>query len=129
MFRVPCRRHENIGGFIVGTNNFLIDAIKGHDNSECHITNNRNYEITHKLSDSSATAIFTSHTGDITASTSSGSEVQDGQPILVGPMDVAIRRINEEQKTKLTACFNTAYFIAKEEMPFTMYPNILDLQE
>ena len=44
-------------------------------------------------------------------------------------MDIAIRRLNEDQIKQLTVCFNTAYFTAKEELPFTLYPELLSLQE
>ena len=44
-------------------------------------------------------------------------------------MDVAIRRLNDDQAEQLQVCFNTAYFVAKEELPFTMYPSLLLLQQ
>lgn len=45
------------------------------------------------------------------------------QPVVVGPIDVGIQKLNADQRTQLTASFNTAYFVAKEELPFTMYMN------
>jgi hypothetical protein len=44
-------------------------------------------------------------------------------------MDAAIRRMNHDQAEQLLVCFNTAYFVAKEELPFTMYPSLLSLQQ
>ena len=47
---------------------------------------------------------------------------------MVGAMDLAVRRLNEDQLQKLAICFNTAYWIAKNELPFTLYPSVLELQ-
>ena len=58
----------------------------------------------------------------------SGSGLQACQPAVVGPMNVAIRRLSDEQKKQLRVCFHTAYFVVKEELPFTMYPSLLSLQ-
>ena len=51
-----------------------------------------------------------------------------GSSIVVGAMDLAVRRLNEDQLQKLAVCFNTAYWIAKNELPFTLYPSVLELQ-
>ena len=37
-------------------------------------------------------------------------------------------KCDEEQRKDVAMKMNTAYFIAKEELPFTKFPNLLDLQ-
>ena len=48
---------------------------------------------------------------------------------VAGPMDIAIRAMNEANKTVLKKLFNTAYFILKYEEPFTAFRRLLALQE
>ena len=47
---------------------------------------------------------------------------------VAGPIPEAIRRMEQAQREKMTVLFNTAYFIFKEELPFTAFPSILSLQ-
>jgi hypothetical protein len=44
-----------------------------------------------------------------------------------GPMDYAIKNVNKEQLNVLEKLFNTAYFIYKNELPFTMFPKQISL--
>ena len=45
-----------------------------------------------------------------------------------GPMDLAIRNLNENNKQVLKKLFNTAYYILKYEEPFAAFPRLLALQ-
>ena len=142
MICVPCREYEKTGRFVEGTDNFRIDAIKSHNDSSSHEINMRNYQIKQQQSKSASTgakSIFTTYTGEIDNRSQdtttdlqqpgpSTSQVHALQPAVVGPMDIAVRRLNEDQIKQLTVCFNTAYFTAKEELPFTLYPKLLSLQ-
>ena len=120
-----------------------IDAIKSHNDSSSHEINMRNYQIKQRQSKSASTgakSIFTTYTGetdnrsqdtttDLKQPGPSTSQVHAFQPAVGSPMDIAIRRLNEDQIKQLTVCFNRAYFTAKEELQFTLYPKLLPLQE
>ena len=41
----------------------------------------------------------------------------------------ALRHLNEEAVSKLEKLFDVAYFVAKLEMPFTMYPQLCQLEQ
>ncbi|KAJ8318510.1 hypothetical protein KUTeg_003601 [Tegillarca granosa] len=47
---------------------------------------------------------------------------------LQGPMDVVIQKIGDKNKIILSHMFNTAYFVLKEELPFTKFPSLVRLQ-
>lgn len=67
-------------------------------------------------------------TGEIDTALSSSSYSGVLASAVIGPLDIAVRNLNESQRLKLEACFNTAYFVTKKEFPFTLYPSLLDLQ-
>ena len=41
----------------------------------------------------------------------------------------ALRHLNKEAISKLEKLFGVAYFVAKLEMPFTMYPQLCQLEQ
>lgn len=127
MFCFTCRQHEREGRFVLGTDNYRIDAVKSHNDSTVH--HKHWCSSRHAASLPSATASETQSEPAVAGPSNAESSDQACQPAVIGPIDVAIRRLNEEQKSQLTACFNTAYFIAKEELPFTLYPSLLSLQQ
>ncbi len=46
-----------------------------------------------------------------------------------GPIDFALRRLNEENQEILLKLFNTVYYILKEELPFVCLPSLVRLQK
>jgi len=44
------------------------------------------------------------------------------------PIRRALQRLNNAVEDKMIKLFNTAYFVAKEEAPFTSFPKLVDLQ-
>lgn len=52
--------------------------------------------------------------------------MQVGQ--LPGPMDIVIQKIGDKNKIILSHMFNIAYFVLKEELPFTKFPSLVRLQ-
>lgn len=126
MFCVSCRSR-----FVVETSNFRIDTLKQHDASKAYISCQLKNEIDLAKQSTSGT-VFCSYTGQATHDTSMteiSSASASNQPAVIGPMDICICKLNEGQRQKLIACFNNTYFIAKQELPFTIYPNLLDLLE
>ena len=71
--------------------------------------------------------VVCSYTGQIEKQSDPQACVLDvpGSSNVVGAMDLAFRRLNEDQLQKLAICFNTAYWIDKNEPPFTLYPSVL----
>ncbi|KAF3842485.1 hypothetical protein F7725_024436 [Dissostichus mawsoni] len=43
------------------------------------------------------------------------------------PMACVLQKMPENVREKMTKLFNIAYFVAKEEAPFTMFPSLVDL--
>jgi hypothetical protein len=128
MYCIPCRKYEKEGRFVTGTNNFRVDAIKQHESSKCHICSQRKYDV-ECMKEKSGTVVC-SYTGEVntTATECLANDPDVLQPPIVGALDIAVQRLNENQKEKISHAFNTAYFIAKNELPFTLYPKILELQ-
>lgn len=52
--------------------------------------------------------------------------VRENKP--AGPMDVVLKRLSEQNKSILKKVFNTAYMVVKRELPFTVFPDMLNLQ-
>jgi hypothetical protein len=46
----------------------------------------------------------------------------------LGPIDRIVQKIGEKNKAVILKMFNTAYFVLHYEMPFTAFPNLLQLQ-
>lgn len=42
-------------------------------------------------------------------------------------MACVLQKMSENVREKMTKLFNIAYFVAREEAPFTMFPNLVDL--
>jgi hypothetical protein len=70
-----------------------------------------------------------SYTGDIQSTSTSVTTEASGGENVVGVLDLSIKKLNKDQLKKLAVCFNSAYWVAKNEMPFTMYPSVLELQQ
>lgn len=45
-----------------------------------------------------------------------------------GPTDHQLHQMNQHERETMEGLFNTAYFISKEEAPFTVYPKLISLQ-
>ncbi|KAI4830176.1 hypothetical protein KUCAC02_001826 [Chaenocephalus aceratus] len=43
------------------------------------------------------------------------------------PIACVLQKMSENVREKMTKLFNIAYFVAKEEAPFTMFPSLVDL--
>ncbi|KAH3893532.1 hypothetical protein DPMN_017679 [Dreissena polymorpha] len=126
MFCTPCRHFEKDSIFVTGTNNYRIEAIKQHAVSVVHMTCTKRYDI--KLLQDKNVSVHCSCTGEVAALSSVSN---DGlQPAVIGPLDIAVRKLNEDQRKKLSMIvfFNTVYFVAKRELPFSLYPDLLKLQ-
>ena len=50
-------------------------------------------------------------------------------PQVQGPVDRQLQNMNEQEEEAMMHLFNTAYFILKEESPFSCYPKLIGLQE
>lgn len=128
MFCFPCSKYEKEGRFVIGTS-IRIEFIKQHEASKSHINSQRRFDID-CLNGKSSTVVC-SYTGkvDDRASQSLNIEVGGLWPPVVGARDITVQRINENQKEKLCCVFNTANFVAKNELPYTLYLRVLELQE
>lgn len=47
----------------------------------------------------------------------------------VGPIVDCVRKMDSNLEEQIRKLLNTAYFVCKEEMPFTSYPSLIKLQE
>lgn len=47
----------------------------------------------------------------------------------VGPIVECVRKMDSNLEEQIRKLLNTAYFVCKEEMPFTSYPTLIKLQE
>lgn len=47
----------------------------------------------------------------------------------VGPIVDCVRKMDSNLEEQIRKLLNTAYFVCKEEMPFTSYPTLIKLQE
>ena len=73
--------------------------------------------------------VVCSYTGEIEKQTDPEAvPAVPGSSNKVSAIDLAVRRLNEDQLQKLAICFNTAYWIANNELPFNLYPSVLELQ-
>lgn len=63
--------------------------------------------------------------------TTSHSDYEGAQAAKVNPsgtpMACVLQKMSENVREKMTKLFNIAYFVAKEEAPFTMFPSLVDL--
>lgn len=48
---------------------------------------------------------------------------------LAGPIVECVRKMDSNFEEQIRKLLNTAYFVCKEEMPFTSYPTLIKLQE
>ena len=113
----------------IGTSNFTLETLKylgGHlkggiKPSEKHLACEAKYKLKEKKREM--------HEKTQTVTTSGESSVQVSLCQALGPMDQIIRNLSQKRITQLASCFRSAYFIAKMELPFTLYPEIMNLQE
>lgn len=103
--------------------------IKQHEASKSHINSQRRFHI--DCLNGKSSAVVCSYTGKVNnrASQSLNNEVGAIWLPVVGACNIVVQRINENQKEKLWCDFNTAYFVAKNELPYTLYLRVLELQE
>jgi len=63
--------------------------------------------------------------------TTSHSDCEGAQAAKVNPsgtpMACVLQKMSENVRERMTKLFNIAYFVAKEEAPFTMFPSLVDL--
>lgn len=130
MFCIPCRKYEIEGRFVIGIFE-LMPSIKQHEAStyKSHINSQRRYDIDCIKGKSSTVVCFYTGEVNVRASQSLNNEVGALQPSVVGALDIAVQKLNENQKEKLCCVFNTADFVQKMSSQFTLYPRVLELQE
>ena len=91
------KKFPNIAGpssFISGNKSYRIDGIRSHFSSPKHLQCSEAY--------------FAAQRRD------------NNDNNFQGPMDVAIRKLSEKNRTLMIYMFNTAYCIMKEELPYTL---------
>ncbi|XP_014669372.1 PREDICTED: uncharacterized protein LOC106810507 [Priapulus caudatus] len=131
MFCTSCEKYaaEKSSAFTTtGCLTFRIESLKSHETSSSHVNASKIETIS--LMKEKKKMVVCSYTGDIeNKSTSEAAQAVSGCSNVVGAMDLAIRKLNEDQLQKLSVCFRSAYWIAKNELPFTLYPSVLELQQ
>ena len=86
------------GRFVDGTSNFKTDAIKSHNESSLHIKSKGTFDIKHGKS--STGTVYTSHTGEVVSESTmqpGSSGLHTTKPGVIGPIDVAIQKLNEDR--------------------------------
>lgn len=133
MFCEPCRKYAPSSlpastlssSFIDGTNLYRVESIKSHAKSSYHIKFELKFHI--ETSKETFKTVFTGYKGDVCME--EGTRTACDDPMVVGAMDQVLRKMDKNEKEQLKVCINTAYWVTKQEMPFTVYPELLKLQE
>ncbi|KAH3782815.1 hypothetical protein DPMN_160735 [Dreissena polymorpha] len=130
MFCKPCEQYsdDKSSSFISGCTTFRLESIKTHEKSSSHELACKKETIL--LMKENKQTVVCSYTGDIDSLANSQTLIDiPGCSNAVVAMDLSIRKLNKDNLQKLTVCFNSAYWIAKNELPFTLYPSLLDSQK
>ena len=130
MFCKPCKKHDksNNSNFVSGCQNFRKDSLTAHEKSKYHIDSVKK-DILLLMKENKKT-VFCSYKGEINSeSTSNATEALSGCSNVIGAMDLIVKKMSQDELKQIRLCFNTAYWIAKKELSFNLYPSVLDLQE
>ena len=130
MFCISCELYDTSKSSVfatTGSTSFRVDSLKSHETSSNHIEAVRKHNIK-KLKDQDKVAIC-SYTGEIVSQEFKDSQINPGSGAVIGVMDLMKKKMSEDQLKQLCVFVNTAYWIAKRELPFHTYPSLLDLQE
>lgn len=133
MFCKACIKYadDRTSSFVTGSNVFRTQSLQSQGTSSQHESCAKKLLISKKKE--SREKVTCTYTGEVQASTSTGAHAcrsnQPDCPDVVGRLDIAVRKLNKKQREKLSVCFNTEYWVVKNEMPFTVYPSLLDLQQ
>jgi hypothetical protein len=108
MYCIACKKYDKVGRFVEGTSNFRIDTLKQHDASRAHVDAYKRYKVD-KMKENSSSTVFCSYTGDVETNAvcthdSQGSSSEGAQaclPSVVGPLDISLRKLNQEQRTQI----------------------------
>ena len=130
MFCKYCEKNDKskTSNFVSGCQSFRIDSLKYHEKTSNHLeaVKKEQFETMKKHNK----VAVCSYTGEIkTESTSNESKVLSGCSNVVGAMDLLLKKMNKDELKQLNVYFSSAYWVAKKELPFQIYPSLLDLQE
>ena len=111
-----------------GCSTFHIGSMRNHADSSSHISATRKETFAYMKNNQKV--VVCNFTGDIkNQSTPQAIKDISGNTNVLGPMDLSIRKMTEDQYKQLRVMFNTAYWVAKNEFSFTAFVKSLTLQE